>query len=560
MTSWGPEAIEGGTRFRLWAPDADTVELEFADAEPVGMDRGKNGWWAAETQANAGTRYRFRIGGVSVPDPASHRQSGDVHGWSVVQPNSYAWKNDAWKPRPWEETILYELHAGLTGGYSGVGRELVRLANMGITAIELMPINDFPGARNWGYDGVLPYAPDESYGTPDALKALIDAAHGHGMMVFLDVVYNHFGPDGNYLPLYAKSFFRSDRKTPWGDAIDFRQEPVRRFFIDNALYWLGEFRFDGLRFDAVHAIHDGEFLRAMAQEIKRDFPDRHLVLENEDNDASLLKVFRAQWNDDFHNTLHAMLTGEDAGYYADFAQDSSAKLARLLHQGFAYQGETTHTGHARGTPSGQLRPTAFVSFLQNHDQTGNRALGERLIKLCDPRALKAAAALQLLAPQIPMLFMGEEMGAREPFLFFTDHQDPELAKAVREGRAAEFAKFPAFASGKERVPDPNALETFEQCRLGEPDPEWLNFYRALLALRHEHIIPRLKGSCCLDAVPLSDKAVISSWKLGDGYKLTIAANLSENEVEAVLPQTKPIYGEAENTIPPFSTVAWIEMP
>ena len=561
MTAWGPSFRGEETVFRLWAPAVETVLLELADAGPLAMTKSGDGWWTSACTAGIGTRYRFRIGGQSVPDPASRRQSGDVHGWSVVERSAYRWRNPARTSRPWEETVLYELHAGLFGGFRGVVGELDALRDLGITAIELMPIGDFPGARNWGYDGVLPYAPDEAYGTPDDLRFLIDEAHGRGLMVFLDVVYNHFGPDGNYLSLYAPHFFRGDLKTPWGDAIDFRQEPVRRFFIDNALYWLGEFRFDGLRFDAVHAMRDAGFLEAMGREIAAKMPGRHLVLENEDNDARLLDRYGAQWNDDFHNTLHVLLTGETEGYYADFADAAAEKLARLLKEGFAFQGERMgHTGRARGTASAHLPPTAFVSFLQNHDQTGNRALGERLIALADERALQAAAALQLLAPQIPLLFMGEERGAREPFLFFTDH-NPALAEAVRQGRAAEFAKFPAFASGEAEMPDPNAPQTYARCRLSQGDPAWRDFYRALLQLRRRAIVPRLRGTTAISATVLAAKAVAAVWRLGDGARLSLVVNLSQHAVQAPLHRIPPLYGSIEgDMVPAFSTVAWIEGP
>jgi maltooligosyltrehalose trehalohydrolase len=559
MSRWGPEVRDNETVFRLWAPAAAAVELELADAEPLEMARDDRGWWTIACPAGPGTRYHFRIGGVSVADPASRRQSGDVHGWSVVERSNYDWRRRDWRPRPWEEAVFYELHAGLFGGFRGVVEELDALRELGITAIELMPIGDFPGRRNWGYDGVLPYAPDEAYGTPDDLRFLVDEAHARGLMVFLDVVYNHFGPDGNYLPLYAPQFFRSDLKTPWGDAIDFRQEAVQRFFIDNALYWLEDFRFDGLRFDAVHAIRDDEFLTAMGREIHLRLPDRHLVLENEDNDARLLETYRAQWNDDFHNTLHVMLTGEHEGYYADFAERPAKKLARLLKEGFAFQGEhMEHVDRVRGMPSGHLPPTAFVTFLQNHDQTGNRALGERLIDLSDERALKAAVALQLLSPQIPLLFMGEERGAREPFLFFTDH-NPELAEAVRKGRAAEFAKFPQFASGEAKVPDPNAPETFERCRLGPGAAEWRAFYRELLQLRFSLLVPRLKGAAAIDSEVLSEAAVLARWRLGDGATLTIATNLSQELVQVSLQKSAPIYGTTQgDMLPPCTTTVWID--
>ena len=560
MTGWGPRREKNGTQFRLWAPAAEQVLLEMPGRPAAAMNAIADGWHEIVVAAPAGTRYRFRIAERSVPDPASRRQDGGAHGWSVVTEDTYAWRTADWRPRPWEETVLCEMHAGLCGGFGGLANRLDELAETGITAIELMPVNDFAGQRNWGYDGVLPYAPDETYGPPEDLKRLIDEAHRRGLMVFLDVVYNHFGPVGSYLGHYAPQFFRNDRKTPWGAAIDFRRPQVRSFFIDNALYWLGEFRFDGLRFDAVHAIADSAFMLIMGRAIRAAFPDRHLVLENEDNDAPLLDVYTAQWNDDFHNTLHVLLTGETAAYYADFAQDTAAKLARVLKEGFAFQGEyAAHIGRERGRACAHLPATAFVSFLQNHDQVGNRALGERLIRLGDERALKAAAALQLLCPEIPLLFMGEEAGAREPFLFFTDYRDAALAKAVREGRAAEFAKFPDFASGKLKVPDPNDPNTYEQCRLGPGDPDWREFYRRLLMLRRQLIVPRLKGAVGLEARVIGGKAIFASWRLNDGARLAIATNLSGAAAAAKLPAGRPFYGEvAGDSVAPFTTLAWIE--
>ena len=388
-----------------------------------------------------------------VPDPASRAQAGDVHGASVVvDPSAYRWRNEQWRGRPWKETVFYELHAEVLGGFPGVANELTRLAELGITAVELMPIAEFPGARNWGYDGVLPFAPESSYGSPDALKSLIDAAHDNGLMIFLDVVYNHFGPDGNYLARYAPEMFRSDVNTPWGPAIDFRRKEVRRFFTDNALYWLIEYRFDGLRFDAVHAITEPDWLDEMAAEVREQIPDRniHLVLENDDNTVRhLARGFDAQWNDDGHHVLHLLLTGEQQGYYRDYADRPAERLARCLKEGFVYQGEPSphRGGKPRGTASANLPPTAFVLFLQNHDQVGNRAFGERLAALAEPLALNAAVALQLLCPQIPLLFMGEEIASTAPFVFFTDDND-ELAEAVRKGRRREFASFPKFSDPK----------------------------------------------------------------------------------------------------------------
>ncbi len=581
-TSWGATLLEAGrSRFRLWAPDAPQVQLEIPGAAPQPMQRGADGWHELDTTAPAGTRYRFRVSpDLSVPDPASRQQDGDVHDASiVVDPRAFSWQHAGWQGRPWHEVVLYELHAGTMGGFAGVQQALPRLRQLGVTAIELMPIADFPGARNWGYDGVLPYAPDASYGTPHDLKRLVDAAHGQGLMVFLDVVYNHFGPDGAYLHAYAKPFFNEGVHTPWGAAIDFRQPAVRSFFEENALYWLQEYRFDGLRFDAVHAIAEDSWLDALAARIRREVPDRHvhLVLENEHNAAHHLRGaadaagFDAQWNDDGHNTLHPLLTGEREGYYGAFAEDGATKLARVLAEGFLFQGED-HGGRSRGEPSSHLPPTAFVLFLQNHDQTGNRAFGERLAALAAPQSLAAATALLLLCPQIPMLFMGEEWGATAPFLFFTDHHG-DLAGLVREGRRKEFAKFAAFTDPamRERIPDPNAAETFarsiaDPAEASQPGhAEVLALHRQLLALRHQHIVPRLPGTRSLGAQPLDKAAVVARWRLGDGAVLTIACNLGDQP--AACSATGPLLFEtvagasnqlATGRLPPRCSIALLE--
>ncbi|VVM64613.1 1,4-alpha-glucan branching enzyme GlgB [Pseudomonas fluorescens] len=528
------------TRFALWAPDAFFVSVELEDGQSLPLLPQADGWFVINTRCPAGTRYRYNIDGeIEVPDPASRAQAGDVQQHSiVVDPLAYTWRHREWLGRPWHEAVIYELHVGALGGFSQVEQQLARLAGLGITAIELMPIAQFPGERNWGYDGVLPYAPQASYGTPEQLKHLIDTAHGHGLAVMLDVVYNHFGPDGNYLHRYAKAFFNEDKHTPWGAAIDFQRREVRDFFIDNALMWLLEYRFDGLRFDAVHAIKSPDFLQELAQRIREQTdPARHvwLTVENEHNQASLLQEgYDAQWNDDGHNALHVLLTGETDAYYADYADDPTEKLARCLSQGFVFQGHTNQHGEARGEPSGHLPPSAFVLFLQNHDQIGNRAFGERLHQLTHPDALKAATVLLLLSPMIPLMFMGDEFAAEQPFLFFTSHHG-ELAELVREGRRNEFSAFDAFADPerRERIPDPNAQQTFEDSRPDLTTSQQsgiYELYRQLLKIRHQQIIPRVPGALPLGADVLANGAVMARWQLGDGSQLRIDLNLRDTPV------------------------------
>jgi maltooligosyltrehalose trehalohydrolase len=545
--SFGAVPLESGvTRFRLWAPSAPGgLALEVEGHPPIALRPDADGYVQADVDCAPGARYRYRLdAGTAVPDPASRLQDGDVHGDSiVVAPDAYPWRHAEWTGRSWEDSVIYETHAGLEGGYAGLEARLPELAALGVTLLELMPIADFPGPRNWGYDGVLPYAPDTAYGTPEALKRLIDAAHGLGMGVMLDVVYNHFGPDGNYLSRYAAPFFRQDIRTPWGDAIDFRQPAVSRFFKDNAVYWLTEYRFDGLRLDAVHAIAGHEWLHELARDVRRRVPPErrvHLVVENDDNRASLLSGdYDAQWNDDAHHVLHHLLTGETQGYYADYADQPAQALARCLAEGWLYQGQRSRYrgGQPRGEPSGGLPPTAFVLFLQNHDQTGNRALGERLAGLVDePARLRAAVALQLLAPQIPLIFMGEERGSRTPFLYFTSHADPALAEAVRAGRQREFSGFASFsAQDAAALPDPNDPATYQASRPtadGADAQAWMRDYAALLQLRTRLIAPRLAGAGSLGASAIGTHAVFARWELAGGARLSVYANLG--------PQRQPL--------------------
>jgi maltooligosyltrehalose trehalohydrolase len=510
---------DGKTRFRLWAPDAKSVALVLADHANahVPLRRDDNGWYEVIAPYGAGTRYFYRIDDeLNVPDPAARFAPEGVQGPSqVVDPRAFDWRESAWHGLPWHRAVVYELHVGTfteEGTFAAIVPRLRELADLGINTIELLPIATFPGRRGWGYDGVLPFAPHPAYGRPEDLKRLIEVAHATRLAVVLDVVYNHFGPQGNYLHRYASGFFTEKYQTPWGAAIDFESAAgrnVRDFFIENALYWLNEYHFDGLRLDAVHAIRDSSdphFVDELAAAIDHG-PARerhvHLILENHDNEVRRLhatdKVSKAQWNDDSHHIAHVILTGERDGYYAHYADDAAARLGRVLAEGYAYQGEPYgEHGEPRGERSIELPPTAFIDFLQNHDQIGNRAFGERLASLTRPDQLRAGLALLLLSPHVPMLFMGEEYAALQPFLYFCDY-DGELATAITDGRRGEFAQFGAFADPaiRERIPDPNAIATFERSRLRWEErlqpahSDWLAYVRELLKLRAEHIAQRI---------------------------------------------------------------------
>ncbi len=599
---FGAELLPEGVRFRLWAPDCQSVSLCLEGPQTTSetpLQRSDTGWYETViAEAGPGTKYRFRIDGdLRVPDPASRFQPDDIHGASeVIDPTAYAWRHNDWKGRPWEETVLYELHVGTfspEGTYQGVIDRLDYLVALGVTAIELMPLADFPGKRDWGYNGAYPYAPDASYGRPEDLKALVDAAHGHGLMVFLDVVYNHFGPEGNYLHAYAKRFFDEDRHTPWGAAISFDKPDsaaVRDFYINNVLYWVGEYRFDGLRFDAVHAIEDTStphVLEAMADAVHETFgADRHihLVLENDNKSRYLVRddghdplLYVAQWNDDFHNALHVVLTGESNGYYVDYIDDPLAHLGRCLAEGFTFQGTPIQytNGEPRGEPSDHLPPLAFLNFLQNHDQTGNRAMGDRISTLCSPEAVTAATAILMLSPSPPMLFMGQEWASEQPFLFFCDLGD-DLTDSVRDGRRREFASFPEFSDPEARlqIPDPTAEETFHRSAL-----DWdsrtdgghavaLALHRDLIALRKLEIVPRLKETPGHSgtAAKLEGGGLTAAWTLGDGSRLTLITNMSARSAAkpSAMPEGRLLYatttassGGLERELPPWTAVWFI---
>jgi maltooligosyltrehalose trehalohydrolase len=565
---------DGRTRFRLWAPSVVRAELQlFEDAASPerkgesfhGMRVSQQGWHEIIVSgAGPGSRYKFLVytkdgDSRAVPDPASRRNPDGVHAASVVvDPWAYAWRDPSWRGRAWTDAVIYEIHIGTftqAGTFAAAAGRLPDVAALGITALQIMPLAAFAGARNWGYDGVLPFAPAACYGSPDELKAFIDAAHGLGLMVFLDVVYNHFGPEGNYLHSYCPEFFNPAHRTPWGAAINFDGEmsrTVRDFFVHNALYWVEEYCFDGLRLDAVHAIRDAstpdivcEIARAL-----RDGPGRrrlvHLALENNRNEARYLMrdargqpvYATAQWDDDVHHALHVLTSGETDGYYSDYAAAPLACLGRSLAQGFAYQGEhSSFRGKSRGEASAHLPPDAFVGFLQNHDMIGNRAFGGRIHTFADARLLRAAYACLLLSPQVPMLFMGEEFDASAPFLFFCDY-GPELAQAVRQGRQREFRRFAAFAdeAALSRIPDPNSAATFAASKLRweererSPHRERAALVRELLALRRLHLTPRLARISRGGRFKVDGSLLRLEWDIGSDSRWCLLAHFGLEEL------------------------------
>jgi malto-oligosyltrehalose trehalohydrolase len=587
--AFGPLIEKDGVEFRLWAPLKDRVLLSVEGREPQPMERSSNGWHRCHVSGvGPGSLYRFTLpDGSEVPDPGSRHQPQDVHGPSeVIDLARYEWKTGAWSGRPWEEMVIYELHVGSftpEGTFRSAIEKLDHLANLGVTAIQIMPVSDFPGRYNWGYDGVLPYAPDSSYGRPEDLLALVDAAHDRGVGVFLDVVYNHFGPDGNYLPIYAP-LFTENHKTPWGNGINYDGEgsrTVREFIIQNAVYWIKEFRLDGLRLDAVHAIKDDSdehLLHELSQRVRDVAGARHvhLIVENEDNDSDLLRRdenghavrFTAQWNDDVHHVLHIAATGETFGYYQDYAGDTG-KVGKALAEGFVFQGEhMPYRGGSRGKPTADLPPTAFISFIQNHDQIGNRALGDRMITYRPLEPLKAITGVYLLTPQIPMLFMGEEWGAREPFPYFCDF-DEDLNEKVRKGRREELSRLPGFDA--DDLLDPTAMSTFEAAKLdwsklaGPNASEMLAFYKSLLALRHERIVPLLNGVAEGSGSFRQQGSVTAvEWVLKDGVTLRLLANLSDAPARFSPPtSTERIFSlgsTTDDTLSPWAVISSVRSP
>jgi maltooligosyltrehalose trehalohydrolase len=545
-------------KLRVWAPGAHRVEIE-REGRREPMTRADGGWWeAAAWDRAAATDYAFVLdGGEPLPDPRSPWQPHGVHGPSrSVDHAAFPWTDGDWQPPPATSAVVYELHVGTftpDGTFAAVIERLDHLVALGVTHVELMPVAEFPGARGWGYDGVYLYAPHHAYGGPEGLKRLVDGCHARGLAVILDVVYNHLGPAGNYLPRFGP-YLTGRYRTPWGAAVNLDgrgSATVRRFFVENALAWLRDYHIDGLRIDAVHAIVDTSAIhfleelcadvRALEIDVGRPFL---LIAESDLNDPRIVRPgdiggygLDAQWNEDFHHALHAALTGERVGYYADFG--SLSDLAATLERGFVYDGRhSVYRDRRHGRPLTGVSGQRLVGCLQNHDQIGNRPEGDRTSRLLGSARLKVGAALVLTSPFVPMLFQGEEWGASSPFLYFTDHSDPALAAAVREGRRREFA---AFGWKEEGVPDPQAPATFARSKLDwseierEPHRTLLEWHRELIRLRR-----RLPALCDgrLERVRVRfDEG--ERWLAIERGDVTVACNLSERRRVVPVTGTDP---------------------
>ena len=546
----GAHVVGGGVAFKVWAPNAASVEVEIVSVDGAARyphTAGGDGYHTGTVDGiGAGARYRYRLdGGDGFPDPASRSQPDGPHEPSeVVDPATFAWTDAGWRGTGPDGLAIYELHVGTftpEGTFDAVIPELSELADLGVTAIELMPVAEFPGRRNWGYDGVDLYAPSSAYGGPEALRRLVDAAHALGLAVLLDVVYNHFGPDGNYLRAYADDYFTDRHSTPWGEAVNYdgpNSGPVRHFVLQNVRYWLEEFHIDGLRLDATHAIIDSGPCHMLEEigAVVHNLPHRRAVVIAEDhhNNVGLIRSATTErpgygldgvWSDDFHHALRTYLTPEREGYFSNFA-GTLADVARTIEGGFLYQGQVRpSTGEARGTTVTDEPSHAFVFCTENHDQVGNRAMGERLAHLVDRERYLLASTVLLFAPETPLLFQGQEFAATTPFQFFTEHTE-ELGKLVTAGRRDEFKAFAAFADPaiQDRIPDPQHEDTFRRSTLSFAEREHHNevyeLYRALLHLRRDDTVLRAQDRLATRARAVGDHVLaVHRWQSGAGRLL-----------------------------------------
>lgn len=589
----GAEPDETGVRFRVWGGDVKQVEVVITgensqELASYSLECDAEGYFSGHLAGlKAGANYMYRLGNDKLrPDPASRYQPESVHGPSQVVEPGFEWRNSSgWNGIPLNEMTIYEVHIGTAtpeGTFEAFIDRLPYLKQLGVTAIEIMPVADFPGDRNWGYDGVSLFAPARAYGGPVGLKKLVDAAHGHGLAVIQDVVYNHLGPDGNYLRDFAMEYFTHDKKTPWGDALNYASKPVREFFIANALYWTQEYRMDGLRLDAVHAILDDSkphILQEMVTRVRASLPEgRHFAFfaEDERNEIWLLKPqseggagIDAVWADDFHHQVRSALAGDNEGYYANYT-GNAADLAETLAKGWFYTGQVSQlTGHKRGTDASKFDPPHFVYCIQNHDQIGNRPLGDRLTESIGLDAYRAASGLLLLSPYTPLLFQGQEWAASTPFLFFTDHNE-DLGKLITKGRREEFSHFAGFSG--DSVPDPQAISTFEESKLDWAEAEQPGhrevqaLYRDLLALRLNIPLIREPHRDNFKAVKIEEDSIAFRYYASEGQAdLLVVVNLqgplnfdlASQEIgrlgtgqtwEAILTTSDPAYGGSQSLI------------
>jgi maltooligosyltrehalose trehalohydrolase len=581
--NFGPLPDDTGTLFRFWAPSQEEARLLLENRDAIAMQKNTAGFWQTHVEGiSTGTRYRFGVDGFEFPDPASREQDSDADGWSIV-------RGPSGKPshpgpiRPWHESILCEVHVGTAspeGTFKGLMDRLEHFRDAGYTGLEIMPVNEFPGQRGWGYDGVLIFAPDKAYGSPDDLRALVDRAHDTGLCIILDVVYNHFGETHNFIPRYAPEWFDQNAETPWGPAVDVRQAAVRQFYYENACWWLQEYDLDGLRFDAVHEITTearGLFLSELAHIARSIKPDAKLIIENIRNQMHWLirdldekpVDYTAQWNDDFHHVLQFLVTGEKRDGYEDESRDPVADLEKSLADGFVHDGdaEGQSDGRSRNEPASLLPMQAFIAFLHNHDQIGNRPDGKRIVERVDAERLDFAHFLILLSPQIPLFFMGEEAHLRTPFMYFFDLPEP-IQSQKRDDRYDQMERMFNTRAEPGSLPDPQDPATFEQSRLDwdgfkkEEHRTALDRFRELTALRRELIWPLAATKCLAAWSARQGNGLIVTWQYEAGT-YNMALNPTGNEVTVAMSLTEPAastgrfeFHNGQVRIWPWSALVW----
>ena len=548
----GASLVETGVHFRVWAPDTERVEVVFDDSSiaPVALAQESKGYFSGSSaQAGVGTRYRYRLDdGEPLPDPYSRFQPEGPHGPSmVVDPSTYSWRDDEWRGLDPAGQIFYELHIGTftqEGTYAAAAEHLESLRELGITAIELMPVAEFAGVRGWGYDGVDWFAPYHCYGSPDDLRALVDRAHQIGLGVILDVVYNHLGADGNYLPTFSSEYFTDRHSNDWGQTINYYCEAVRRFAIDNAAYWISEFHFDGLRLDAVQSVHDADYPKLLVDLVtaaRAAAGSRQIVISAEDylQRADLVRPVEEGgagldyvWNDDFHHAARVALTGNRGGYFVKY-RGSAQELLWTVRRGYLFQGQLdTWRGQPRGTPTRGVSPARFIGFTQNHDQVANTLNGQRLHTLTSPARARAMAAVLILGPHTPLIFMGQEFDASTPFTYFADYAGV-VATELWKGRRRELAQFEQYAGegAQAEIPDPSAEDTFARARLDAAERNrrgstW-QLHRDLIALRRSDPVLMSSSQTSVDGAVLERHAFVLRWYDDEQGDRLLIVNLGE---------------------------------